>query len=155
MTTGAVGGFWNDKSCLEEFSFVCEKPRPDITPPTKAPTPPPSPDCGDSSWTSKSDFKFCYRLFHNMDYSDKKSWNGAHADCHMWSDLTPLGHTNWGPGEPNNHEGRENCVEMVSNANGSVSWWNDLNCDAHQDWICMIPKGVQPILPPVPPSPEP
>jgi len=74
---------------------------------------------------------------------------------YMWSDGAPLAHTNWGPGEPNNHEGRENCVEMVSSANGSVSWWNDLNCDAHQDWICMIPKGVQPIVPPVPPTPVP
>uniref|UniRef100_A0A4W5RQJ0 C-type lectin domain-containing protein n=1 Tax=Hucho hucho TaxID=62062 RepID=A0A4W5RQJ0_9TELE len=52
-----------------------------------------------------------------------------------WSDATPVSHTNWGHGEPNNHEGREDCVEMVSNTNGTSSWWNDLNCDAHQDWI--------------------
>uniref|UniRef100_A0A3Q1GS16 C-type lectin domain-containing protein n=1 Tax=Acanthochromis polyacanthus TaxID=80966 RepID=A0A3Q1GS16_9TELE len=57
---------------------------------------------------------------------------------YSWSDGTPLSHTNWGYGEPNNHEGREECVEMVSSTNGTVSWWNDLNCDAHQDWICMI-----------------
>uniref|UniRef100_A0AAX7SPA5 C-type lectin domain-containing protein n=1 Tax=Astatotilapia calliptera TaxID=8154 RepID=A0AAX7SPA5_ASTCA len=54
---------------------------------------------------------------------------------YSWSDGTPLSHTNWGDGEPNNHEGREDCVEMVSNANGTYSLWNDLNCDAHQDWI--------------------
>uniref|UniRef100_A0A3B4FE90 C-type lectin domain-containing protein n=1 Tax=Pundamilia nyererei TaxID=303518 RepID=A0A3B4FE90_9CICH len=34
---------------------------------------------------------------------------------YSWSDGTPLSHTNWGNGEPNNHEGREDCVEMVSN----------------------------------------
>uniref|UniRef100_A0A673KXC8 C-type lectin domain-containing protein n=1 Tax=Sinocyclocheilus rhinocerous TaxID=307959 RepID=A0A673KXC8_9TELE len=39
-----------------------------------------------------------------------------------------LYHTNWGHGEPNNHNGRENCVEMVTTENGT-SWWNDLNCD--------------------------
>uniref|UniRef100_A0AAQ5Z2R9 C-type lectin domain-containing protein n=1 Tax=Amphiprion ocellaris TaxID=80972 RepID=A0AAQ5Z2R9_AMPOC len=44
-------------------------------------------------------------------------------------DGTPLSHTNWGYGEPNNHEGREECVEMVSSTNGTQSWWNDLNCD--------------------------
>uniref|UniRef100_A0A669F0Z1 C-type lectin domain-containing protein n=1 Tax=Oreochromis niloticus TaxID=8128 RepID=A0A669F0Z1_ORENI len=74
---------------------------------------------------------------------------------YSWSDGTPLSHTNWGDGEPNNHEGREDCVEMVSNANGTYSLWNDLNCDAHQDWICKITKGKDPILPPEPPSPEP
>uniref|UniRef100_A0A3B4FI60 C-type lectin domain-containing protein n=1 Tax=Pundamilia nyererei TaxID=303518 RepID=A0A3B4FI60_9CICH len=74
---------------------------------------------------------------------------------YSWSDGTPLSHTNWGNGEPNNHEGREDCVEMVSNANGTYSLWNDLNCDAHQDWICKITKGKDPILPPRPPSPEP
>uniref|UniRef100_A0A3Q4H1J0 C-type lectin domain-containing protein n=1 Tax=Neolamprologus brichardi TaxID=32507 RepID=A0A3Q4H1J0_NEOBR len=67
---------------------------------------------------------------------------------YSWSDGTPLSHTNWGNGEPNNHEGREDCVEMVSNANGTYSLWNDLNCDAHQDWICKITKGKNPILPP-------
>ncbi|XP_038845355.1 macrophage mannose receptor 1 [Salvelinus namaycush] len=72
-----------------------------------------------------------------------------------WSDATPVSHTNWGHGEPNNHEGREDCVEMVSNTNGTSSWWNDLNCDAHQDWICMISKGKKPIIPPVPPPPVP
>ena len=74
---------------------------------------------------------------------------------YTWTDGSPLSHTNWGPGEPNNHDGRENCVEMMSSPNGTVSWWNDLNCDAHQDWICMIPKGTNPILPPIPPPPVP
>lgn len=74
---------------------------------------------------------------------------------YTWSDGTPLSHTNWAPGEPNNHDGREDCVEMVTNANGSHSSWNDLNCDAHQDWICMIAKGKNPVLPPEPPSPVP
>ncbi|CAL8384873.1 unnamed protein product [Gadus morhua 'NCC'] len=194
MTTGAIGGFWDDKSCLEPFSFVCERPRPDITPPTKPPTPPPAGGCSDS-WTSKSHFRHCYRLFHNVDFSRRKSWGAAQEDCvsrgarlvsinlqaeeeflslytkgtskwiglshnptaggYTWTDGSPVSHTNWGPGEPNDHEGRENCVEMVSSANGTLSWWNDLNCDAHQDWICMIAKGTSPILPPIPPPPVP
>lgn len=78
-----------------------------------------------------------------------------HHAGYSWSDGTPVSHTNWGYGEPNDHEGREECVEMVSSTNGTFSWWNDLNCDAHQDWICRITKGKNPILPPVPPSPVP
>ncbi|MEQ2275125.1 hypothetical protein XENORESO_021066 [Xenotaenia resolanae] len=194
MTTGQIGGFWDDKQCSEEYAFICEKSRTDITPPTKAPTPPPSQGCADG-WTALPHFRNCYRLFHNVDWSQKKSWEAAYEDCisrganlvsihnqeeeeflslyskdstkwiglkhnpteggYSWSDGTPLSHTNWGHGEPNNHEDREDCVEMVSSTNGSFSWWNDLNCDAHQDWICMISKGKTPTIPPVPPSPVP
>ncbi|KAK5879066.1 hypothetical protein CesoFtcFv8_024411 [Champsocephalus esox] len=194
MTTGPIGGFWDDKECLEKHAFVCEKPRPDITPPTKAPTFPPSQGCA-TSWTALPHFRNCFKLFHNVDWSMKKSWGAALEDCvsrganlvsihtqeeeeflalyskgtskwiglkhnpaeggYSWSDGTPLSHTNWGHGEPNNHEGREECVEMVSSTNGTFSEWNDLNCDAHQDWICMIAKGKNPILPPVPPPPVP
>uniref|UniRef100_A0A3Q3FSL0 C-type lectin domain-containing protein n=1 Tax=Labrus bergylta TaxID=56723 RepID=A0A3Q3FSL0_9LABR len=118
------------------------------------------------------------QLFHDVKWSQKKSWGAANEDCvsrgailvsihsqaeeeflsiyskgtskwiglkhnpteggYSWSDGTALSHTNWGPGEPNNHEGREECVEMVSTTNGTFSWWNDLNCDAHQDWICTL-----------------
>uniref|UniRef100_A0A3P8TTK6 C-type lectin domain-containing protein n=1 Tax=Amphiprion percula TaxID=161767 RepID=A0A3P8TTK6_AMPPE len=55
----------------------------------------------------------------------------------MWSDELLVPFTYWAPGEPNNHAGfSEDCVEISTN--GTQSWWNDLNCDAHQDWICMI-----------------
>ncbi|XP_023136670.3 macrophage mannose receptor 1 [Amphiprion ocellaris] len=194
MTSGSPGGFWDDKVCTEKYAFICEKPRPDISPPTKAPTAPPAHGCADG-WSALPHFRHCYKLFHKVDYSQKKSWEGAYEDCvsrganlvsihnqeeenflalyskasskwiglkhnpteggYSWSDGTPLSHTNWGYGEPNNHEGREECVEMVSSTNGTQSWWNDLNCDAHQDWICMIAKGKDPISPPEPPPPIP
>ncbi|XP_049459415.1 macrophage mannose receptor 1 [Epinephelus fuscoguttatus] len=194
MTTGPIGGFWDDKQCSEKHAFVCEKPRPDISPPTKPPTPPPVTGCTEG-WTGQPHFRYCYKLFHKVDWSLKKSWGAASEDCiarganlvsihnqeeeeflslyskgsskwiglkhnpteggYSWSDGTPLSHTNWGPGEPNNHEGREECVEMVSSTNGTYSWWNDLNCDAHQDWICMIAKGKIPVNPPEPPPPLP
>lgn len=67
-----------------------------------------------------------------------------------WSDGSPVSHTNWGDGEPNDHGGRENCVELVTTTNGT-SFWNDLTCDAHLDWVCMIAKGKTPLIPPVPP----
>uniref|UniRef100_A0A672F9D2 C-type lectin domain-containing protein n=1 Tax=Salarias fasciatus TaxID=181472 RepID=A0A672F9D2_SALFA len=55
---------------------------------------------------------------------------------YSWSDGTPLSHTNWADGDPS----------------GTYSWWNDLNCDTHQDWICKIVKGKEPVEPRVAPS---
>uniref|UniRef100_A0A3Q3ME95 C-type lectin domain-containing protein n=1 Tax=Mastacembelus armatus TaxID=205130 RepID=A0A3Q3ME95_9TELE len=52
--------------------------------------------------------------------------NDRVTEGYSWSDGSPLSYTNWGHGEPNNHEGRENCVEMVVTKNGTYSWWNDL-----------------------------
>uniref|UniRef100_A0A8B9LWB6 C-type lectin domain-containing protein n=1 Tax=Astyanax mexicanus TaxID=7994 RepID=A0A8B9LWB6_ASTMX len=77
--------------------------------------------------------------------------NDLEFSDYLWSDGSALSHTNWGPGEPNDHAGRENCVELVTTQNGS-SYWNDIFCDAHQDWVCMIAKGKTPTEPPVPPS---
>ncbi|XP_058889912.1 macrophage mannose receptor 1-like [Acipenser ruthenus] len=83
----------------------------------------------------------------------RTAWIGLQNDPlsggYQWSDGSPVGFTNWGSGEPNNHQGRENCVEMGIRSN--YSYWNDLNCDAVKDWICEIRKGQAPIIPPVPP----
>ncbi|XP_037401968.1 macrophage mannose receptor 1-like [Pygocentrus nattereri] len=189
MTTSSTPGFWGNRNCEESHSFICEIPRDGISPPTKAPTPPPVTGCA-AGWTGQAHFRFCYRLF-TVDYAYKKSWQGAREDCvergadlvsihtameeifiaeytkgktqwiglsknplegdYSWSDGSSLSHSNWGPGEPNDHSGRENCVEMVTTQNGT-SFWNDINCEAHQDWVCMITKGVTPIEPPAPPS---
>lgn len=61
MTSGQVGGFWDDKPCTDKYKFMCEKFRPDISPPTEAPTPPPSQGCADG-WTAKPHFRNCYRV---------------------------------------------------------------------------------------------
>uniref|UniRef100_A0A665UEY6 C-type lectin domain-containing protein n=1 Tax=Echeneis naucrates TaxID=173247 RepID=A0A665UEY6_ECHNA len=56
-----VGGFWDDKQCSEEYAFICEKSRPDITPPTNPPTPPPAQGCADG-WTALPHFRHCYKV---------------------------------------------------------------------------------------------
>lgn len=61
MTTGAIGGFWDDKPCSEQFYFVCEKRRPDISPPTEAPTPEPSHHCAEG-WAALLRQRSCYRV---------------------------------------------------------------------------------------------
>uniref|UniRef100_A0A8C5FLV7 C-type lectin domain-containing protein n=1 Tax=Gadus morhua TaxID=8049 RepID=A0A8C5FLV7_GADMO len=59
-------------------------------------------------------------------------WTGLHdplqVGFYTWSDGHMTSFTHWEPGQPNNHDGfREDCVEI--SANGTLSWWNDLNCD--------------------------
>ncbi|KAL9703550.1 hypothetical protein quinque_007068 [Culex quinquefasciatus] len=43
------------------------------------------------------------------------------------------GYRNFGPGEPNNLNGMEHCVE-VGHPNGT--FWNDKNCDVKRRFIC-------------------
>lgn len=43
----------------------------------------------------------------------------------------PLVYSNWAPGEPNNHGGAENCVEMLTNGK-----WNDRSCKDHRLVVC-------------------
>ncbi|XP_061416055.1 macrophage mannose receptor 1-like [Lethenteron reissneri] len=85
-------------------------------------------------------------------------WIGLHAlgltGEMEWSDETPVDHINWGPGEPNNAQSVEDCVE-VSVSWGRSSYWNDLNCDAVRDWVCRIPRFIQPVVPPTFPPDQP
>ncbi|EPQ11171.1 Pulmonary surfactant-associated protein D [Myotis brandtii] len=43
----------------------------------------------------------------------------------------PLVYSNWNPGEPNNKDGNEHCVEMYTNGQ-----WNDLPCEEIRPVIC-------------------
>uniref|UniRef100_A0A3Q3VNW2 C-type lectin domain-containing protein n=1 Tax=Mola mola TaxID=94237 RepID=A0A3Q3VNW2_MOLML len=61
MTSGRIGGFWDDKPCSDKYFFMCEKPRSDITPPTQAPTSSPSQGCA-SDWTTLPHFRNCYKV---------------------------------------------------------------------------------------------
>ncbi|XP_027706631.1 C-type lectin domain family 4 member G isoform X3 [Vombatus ursinus] len=51
---------------------------------------------------------------------------------HKWIDGTELGYTNWNFGEPNDSQGKENCVMMLHHGK-----WNDFTCEQSSDnWIC-------------------
>uniref|UniRef100_A0A2H6NCC9 C-type lectin domain-containing protein n=1 Tax=Micrurus carvalhoi TaxID=3147026 RepID=A0A2H6NCC9_9SAUR len=43
----------------------------------------------------------------------------------------PLSYVNWFPGEPNNHSGKENCVELFSNGK-----WNNKSCVEKRLLVC-------------------
>ncbi|XP_076014204.1 macrophage mannose receptor 1 [Genypterus blacodes] len=63
-----------------------------------------------------------------------------------WTDESPVAYENWGFGEPNNHNDNELCAEVQSYYGRH---WNDRHCEAYNDWVCQIRKGVTPKPEPV------
>lgn len=53
--------------------------------------------------------------------------------------LTQLSYENWAYGEPNNYNNVEYCGEMKGDPN---MYWNDINCEHLNNWICQIQKGM-------------
>ncbi|XP_059409261.1 lectin-like [Carassius carassius] len=51
----------------------------------------------------------------------------------IWTDGSSWNYQTWTPGEPNNYNSREDCVEMNFN---HVGKWNDLACHDKQNYIC-------------------
>nr|XP_039269898.1 uncharacterized protein LOC120344668 isoform X2 [Styela clava] len=69
-----------------------------------------------------------------------------------WTDNTPLSYTNWGSGEPNDYDGREECGMAYYSTSGTDMYWNDMNCEATENWICKVLRGTT-LFPPVTPPP--
>ena len=65
-------------------------------------------------------------------------WLGAtdspNEDDWRWiSTNTALQYTNWSPGQPDDHIGRENCLMLYK----PQKWkWNDARCNAKLKFIC-------------------
>ena len=70
------------------------------------------------------------------------SWN--YYGGYHWSDFTTLNYVNWGYGEPNNHNGEENCAVWCLLPDLDESYWNDYFCYATKSYICQIPRGKDP-----------
>ncbi|XP_035692483.1 collectin-12-like [Branchiostoma floridae] len=73
----------------------------------------------------------------------KTTWIGLHdrrKEGHFeWIDGAPLGFYNlWGPGQPDDGQGKEDCVEFAVNINQR---WNDLSCDRRRPFICQVVPG--------------
>ena len=64
------------------------------------------------------------------------AWIGLRKDTWMWSlqdknvSLEETNFKSWGKNEPNNHEGKEDCVALKK------GYWYDVNCDANFFFIC-------------------
>jgi len=70
-------------------------------------------------------------------YAYRDSWIGG-SDAHeegvwLWSDGTAFNYRNWCPGEPNNHGGRQNCLQMNF---GAHKCWDDAQCYYRRPFVC-------------------
>jgi len=61
----------------------------------------------------------------------------ARSESYQWCDGTPLGYTNWYPGQPNNYNNNQDYCEMLSNGQ-----WNDQYNDKALEYIMEIPSCI-------------
>ncbi|CAH1775812.1 unnamed protein product [Owenia fusiformis] len=82
-------------------------------------------------------------VFENLPRTQENDfWIGLEANIdqgYTWTDGSPVLFTNWNDGEPNNHNGIEDCVEMLKDGVGK---WNDNFCNERRNWICKARKDV-------------
>ncbi|KFO21624.1 Macrophage mannose receptor 1 [Fukomys damarensis] len=72
---------------------------------------------------------------------------GGTSEGFTWTDGSPVSYENWAYGEPNNYNNVEYCGEMKGDPN---MFWNDINCEHLNNWICQIQKGKTPNPEPTP-----
>ncbi|ETN87043.1 hypothetical protein NECAME_01200 [Necator americanus] len=53
-------------------------------------------------------------------------------DKWTFTDGSPFDYTNWDTGEPNNYDGKENCLQLLfdQNIGREEKRWNDITCDS-------------------------
>ena len=82
-------------------------------------------------------------------HDDWHYWIGLRMNCaecpFQWSDHSPFDFENWRPGEPNNMDDKEHCVEM--DGYGDMGW-NDNKCSDRLSYICAYYLDGNPIQPP-------
>jgi hypothetical protein len=73
-----------------------------------------------------------------VSYANAKWWMGlddlTQKSRWQWQDGTPVDYLNWGPGEPNDAGGIEDCAEL--NRYGVDGGWNDEPCDGALPFVC-------------------
>ena len=56
---------------------------------------------------------------------------------YKWTDGSAYHYKNWGPGEPNDYMGTDDCVEYSK----SARTWNDNNCYIAKNFVCKLALG--------------
>ena len=71
-----------------------------------------------------------------MGQTSKEAYIGGrdvnHEGHWTWSDGSAFNYQNWGPNEPNNHNGDEDCMMMWLYSGK----WNDVTCGWPGNYIC-------------------
>lgn len=82
---------------------------------------------------------FLYDIVNKGRHNAWVGLNDRRIENHMvWTDDTPLDYLNWDAKEPNDNNGRENCIEMVY-LSGK---WNDNRCSSYRGYICKKELGT-------------
>ncbi|MGH0191889.1 UNVERIFIED_CONTAM: hypothetical protein FKN15_001379 [Acipenser sinensis] len=70
-------------------------------------------------------------------YNDHRTWVGGFhlfkSQKYIWTDGSKWNYSNWAPGEPNNQNNKEDCIEINYNGPGK---WNDHDCNSKMPFIC-------------------
>ena len=53
----------------------------------------------------------------------------AEEGNYVWTDGTPYDYNNYAPDEPNNHDVRENCINLLLHKGWGELKWNDYKCE--------------------------
>ncbi|XP_043980117.1 galactose-specific lectin nattectin-like [Gambusia affinis] len=91
-----------------------------------------------ASMRSINDYYFITNYTHDNHYGEHKgTWVGGYDSAEegtwMWSDGSRFLFNHWGPGQPNNQDGNENC--MVISAGGNYHMNDDI-CSKELPFIC-------------------
>lgn len=86
---------------------------------------------------SLEEHKFIKDLTENFDHTQGYTWIGL-SDTQkeggwMWSDGSAVDFVLWYTGQPDNHEGLEDCAHINS---GTEFKWNDINCSNKLTFVC-------------------
>ncbi|XP_030003826.1 lactose-binding lectin l-2-like [Sphaeramia orbicularis] len=86
---------------------------------------------------SLEEHNFVKSLIQNFDHAQGHTWIGL-SDTHkegawMWSDGCPVDYVLWDKGQPDNHQGNEDCVG--TNYGESLKW-NDMPCSEAFPSVC-------------------
>uniref|UniRef100_A0A4W6CGV2 Mannose receptor C-type 1 n=1 Tax=Lates calcarifer TaxID=8187 RepID=A0A4W6CGV2_LATCA len=177
MTTGIFAGLWDVVSCSNKEKYICKKTAEGVQMTTVPPTTP-ALSCA-SGWTPAAKRNVCYKVYQktkdlkktwheaqdfckaiggdlmsihsmkdlsNAPYVNLPGFSLGTSTGFVWSDGSATSFENWGFGEPNNHNDNEHCAEVQFYYGRH---WNDRHCEAYNDWICQIRKGVTPKPEPV------
>ncbi|XP_026181490.1 ladderlectin-like isoform X1 [Mastacembelus armatus] len=90
-----------------------------------------------ASVRDKDEYAAIQNVILSASKDSKKAWIGG-SDAQQkgswfWADGTPFRYTNWSPGQPDNKDGNQNCIQMNF---GAKKLWDDGDCNRGNPSVC-------------------